>query len=56
MLFVFDPTVLASRTVMTVPAGSVTSLEPNRLADLLEGALESGPQLFHERCQVVRCP
>src|SRR6266478_83314 len=41
VLFVFDPTVLASRTVMTVPAGSVTSLGPKKLADLLEGALES---------------
>jgi hypothetical protein len=26
---------------MTVPAGSVTSLGPNKLADLLKGALES---------------
>src|SRR5713226_8820252 len=35
VLFVFDPTVL------TVPAGSVNSLGPNKLADLLAGALES---------------
>src|SRR6266849_10801985 len=41
VLLVFDPTVLASRTVMTVPGGRVTSLGPNKLADLLEGALES---------------
>src|SRR6266436_639691 len=41
LLLVFDPTVLASRTVMTVPAASVTSWGPNKLADLLEAALES---------------
>ena len=41
VLLVFEPWVLASRTVRTVPAGSVTSLGPNKLADLLEGALES---------------
>jgi hypothetical protein len=37
----FEPTALARRTVTAVPAGSVTSLGPNKLADLLEGALES---------------
>src|SRR6202162_1762150 len=41
VLFVFDPRVLASRTVMTVPAGSATSLGPKKLADLLGGVLES---------------
>jgi hypothetical protein len=41
VLFVFDPTVLASRTVRTVPAGSVTSFGPNKLAVFSEGALES---------------
>src|SRR6266478_7810702 len=40
VLLVFDPTVLASRTVRTVPAGRVTGLLPNQL-DALCGALVS---------------
>src|SRR5438552_16602096 len=37
-LLSFDPTVLARRTVMTVPAGTVTLYLPNQL-DVLGGAM-----------------